>query len=652
MSRRLLWSFLLALVAVVSVAGRAPQAPPLADLKTTAEASGFKSTSTYDDVIKFVNAVVAAAPSMMHLTSMGKTAEGRTMPLVVVSPELKDATPAAVRDSGKLRVYIQGNIHAGEVEGKESAQMLLREFAQGKHSDWLQSTVFLINPIYNADGNERFALNNRGVQNGPINGMGIRANSQGYDLNRDHMKLDSPEANGLIKMMVDYDPHVGIDLHTTDGSCMAYMLTYAPPLNPNTSDKIMSVMTKDWFPYITRNVKSKYKMDMFYYGNVEGGDSGCGDTPGEGRMAAPPTVGAAATTGTPAPTGTGRGRGAQGQAAQGQTAQTPAAQPAQAGQTSQGQGQTAPAPAGQGQTAPARGGQTAAPAGGRGQAAAGGATQPGRGQGGGRGGGRGGGLPALDGPAWATFEHVPRFNNNYIGLRNRFALLSEAYAYATFEDRIKATNAFLEQALTFAHENADKLKKATEDADNDSIVGRLQATSSRIKTGDQIEILMGAVVAEKNPVNDATIRTRLDVTIPVKMYDRLWFEPVNTELGGAEYFIPDTLTKALDLLRRHGVQLRQLTQTARGLEQFNIESNTNYQNFQSHNMRRLTGSWVATDPTMTLPPGTWVVRMNQPLARLAFYLLEPMSDDGLVNWNVLDDQLGADVKVYPILRRR
>ena len=61
---------------------------------------------------------------------------------------------------------------------------------------------------------------------------------------------------------------------------------------------------------------------------------------------------------------------------------------------------------------------------------------------------------------WGTFEHVPRFHNNYVGLRNRFALLSEAYAYATFEDRIKATNYFVEEALAFAHQHADRIKKA------------------------------------------------------------------------------------------------------------------------------------------------------------------------------------------------
>jgi hypothetical protein len=41
--------------------------------------------------------------------------------------------------------------------------------------------------------------------------------------------------------------------------------------------------------------------------------------------------------------------------------------------------------------------------------------------------------------------------------------------------------------------------------------------------------------------------------------------------------------------------------------------------------------------------------MNQPLSRLAFYLLEPESEDGVVAWNVLDKYFG-DGKYYPILK--
>ena len=74
--------------------------------------------------------------------------------MVVVGTGLKDGSPASVRATNRLRVHIQGNIHAGEVEGKEAAQVLLREFAMGQHADWLKTMVFLITPIFNADGNE------------------------------------------------------------------------------------------------------------------------------------------------------------------------------------------------------------------------------------------------------------------------------------------------------------------------------------------------------------------------------------------------------------------------------------------------------------------------------------------------------------------
>jgi hypothetical protein len=51
---------------------------------------------------------------------------------------------------------------------------------------------------------------------------------------------------------------------------------------------------------------------------------------------------------------------------------------------------------------------------------------------------------------------------------------------------------------------------------------------------------------------------------------------------------------------------------------------------------------------VTLAPGTVVVAMDQPLARLIFTLLEPRSDDGFVNWNVLDPEIAKGS--FPILR--
>jgi hypothetical protein len=143
---------------------------------------------------------------------------------------------------------------------------------------------------------------------------------------------------------------------------------------------------------------------------------------------------------------------------------------------------------------------------------------------------------------------------------------------------------------------------------------------------------------------------RKDVVRTEPMIDMMWFDPTATEIAPVEYYVPASATRALELLRAHGIRMRQTQRVTGGVERFAIESNTNYQNFEGHNMRRLEGKWhPSAEPIM--PAAMWIVPMNQPLARLAFYLLEPTSDDGLVNWNALDDVL-KDAVTYPILRKR
>jgi Zinc carboxypeptidase len=554
-------ALILFVCAVTVLATHAQPKPSIAELKTTPESTGYKSTSTYDDVVKFMKAVDDASPLIFY-TTYGTTTEGRAMPMAVVGAGLKDPSAASVKASGKLRVHIQANVHAGEVEGKEATLVLLREFAIGEHQDWLQSMVFLVTPDYNADGNEKFALTNRQRQNGPINGMGTRANAQNLNINRDYMKLDTPEAKAFVKLWNDYDPQVGFDLHTSDGSAHGYLLTYSPPLNPDTSPTIMKIMTDEWFPFVTKNMKAKHQWDSFYYGNAS--------TPGGGRG--------------------GRGRGGRGDAgaASGATPPPPPPPP-----------------------------QPAAPAGPR---------------------------------EWRTFEHVPRFHNNYVGLRNRFALLSEAYAYATFEDRIKATNYFMEEALNFAHQNAARLKKAVAEADHERVVGVMEATTAKLKKGGMVEILMGEVEDEKNPLNGALMNRRKDVVKPEQMVDMMWFEPATAETVPSAYYVPAAATKAIELLKAHGIQMKAVAQPVKGVEQFAIDTSTAGQIFEGHAMRKVEGKWQAA-AEVTVPKGAWEVPMTQPLARLAFYLIEPASDDGLVNWNFLDDEL-KDARVYPILRKK
>ena len=243
------------------------QSSSLATLQTRAERSDFTETSRYDDVLAFLNVVDQASP-LVHITSFGYTFEGRSLPLAVVG-KIADARVATVRASGKLRVYIQANIHAGEVEGKEAALALVRDLARGQHASWLDAMVLLVNPIYNADGNEKVTLTSRGFQHGPVGGQGTRPNAQGLNINRDNMKLDTPEARSMVRLLNDFDPHVLIDLHTTNGSRHAYHLTYETPNNPAV-DGALASESRAWMASVREAIKKRDGWDFHAYGNVSG----------------------------------------------------------------------------------------------------------------------------------------------------------------------------------------------------------------------------------------------------------------------------------------------------------------------------------------------------------------------------------------------
>ena len=254
--------------AVAQLAAKAPVPKGLLrSLTTRPERSNYNETSRYDDVVKFMEAVAAAAPRTVHLATFGYSFEGRPLPLAVVG-RVRDASPEAVTSSGKTRIYIQGNIHADEVEGKEACLELLRALGAGEHAEWLDSMVLLIGPIYNADGNEAITVKNR--YNSPVGGVGQRANRQtpiNLDLNRDFMKLDSPEARSFAFLMQRYDPHIVLDLHTTDGSIHGYRVTYAPPLHPATAPGLVELARRELLPAVTKEVKARYGWDYYYYGN-------------------------------------------------------------------------------------------------------------------------------------------------------------------------------------------------------------------------------------------------------------------------------------------------------------------------------------------------------------------------------------------------
>lgn len=232
---------------------------------TIPEKSHFKKTSTYSDVISFIKQLNADFPNKMKLKYFATTTEGKKIPLVILSEE-GITEPREARVFDKPPVLIMANIHAGEIEGKESTQMLMRDILVNGRTDLLKNQTVLIIPIFNCDGNDKMTAGNR-RDNGPEL-AGERKNGQGYDLNRDFLKLESPEVKGLVTEIFNkWDPVLFVDMHTTNGSYHQEPVTYAPSLTPEGDQSLTNYMWDSAFPAISKILKNKYGIDSIPYGN-------------------------------------------------------------------------------------------------------------------------------------------------------------------------------------------------------------------------------------------------------------------------------------------------------------------------------------------------------------------------------------------------
>jgi hypothetical protein len=224
-----------------------------ADLQITPEKSNFEKTSTHADVMAFLDAIRNKSP-YIQVSTLGKSPAGKDIPLVILSkPAVQNAAEA--KASGKPVIYVQGNIHGGEVEGKEVAMMLMRDILLGNQSSLLDHQIILFVPMYNTDGNDKMAKGLRPSQeNSPLE-TGERENGQGLDLNRDGIKAEAPETRALLSMINTWDPQLSVDLHTTNGTWHGYSLTWAPSYLYAGESATYQFTNNTMLPFITEKVK-------------------------------------------------------------------------------------------------------------------------------------------------------------------------------------------------------------------------------------------------------------------------------------------------------------------------------------------------------------------------------------------------------------
>ena len=195
--------------------------PPSDPWVTPAESTGFRRTPSYDETVAWLRRL-ASATRQIRLVSLGRSAEGRELWMVVASAN-GATTPAELSANGRPTLLAQAGIHAGEIDGKDAGLMLLRDLTVGKRRDLLQVANLLFVPILNADGHERVERYGRINQRGPEN-AGWRTTATNLNLNRDYTKLDAPETRAIVAALNAWDPELYLDLHVTDGGDYQYDL--------------------------------------------------------------------------------------------------------------------------------------------------------------------------------------------------------------------------------------------------------------------------------------------------------------------------------------------------------------------------------------------------------------------------------------------
>lgn len=481
---------------------------------TKAERTNFIETARYEETLGFCRQLEKAS-SWIKIISIGKSGEGRDIPMIVVSKD-KIFDPKKTYRSNKTVVLIQNGIHPGEIEGKDASLMLLRDIViTKKYPHLLDNTILLILPIYNVDGHERFSPYNRINQNGPSQ-MGWRTNATNLNLNRDYMKADAPETRAFLKMFSTWLPDFFIDVHTTNGADYQYALSYAIDNSENMHQAIRTWINDDFIKNVFTTMESSgYPLVpyVWFRDNKE------------------------------------LKKGIQGGVA------------------------------------------------------------------------------------------PPRFSNGYTSLQNRPALLIETHMMKDYKTRVEGVYHFLLTILEKFHSDNGQLKKAVRYADEQTINGAISPFPIRFETNadaDSINFLGYQAVVESSEISGTNwIRWSnepLKITVP-------WFNKTKVKTAiepPVAYLIPQQWLSVIDVLKYHGIEVERLKQPVEVDAEVYRFSDAKWQEKPYEGRHPLSYNVEKSTEKRKIPAGTFLVRLNQRLAKVVIHLLEPEAPDALSAWGFFD----------------
>ncbi|MGH9777945.1 MAG: M14 metallopeptidase family protein [Candidatus Acidiferrales bacterium] len=301
MRRQFVFILILMLSSVAVAAADDPLAPSSTydpSVPTPESVLGYRvgeSFTPYHDLERYYQAL-AAASHRVRLEPYGKTHEGRTLYLVIVSTaenlarldEIRAATAKladprtttpteaqALAASTPATVWLSYNVHGNEAVSSEAALQVAYELAASQDArvlDWLQHAVILLDPLLNPDGHERYVQFFRSTLGKNPNPdrfaaehqerwPGGRTNHYLFDLNRDWAWQSQPESRARVRAYRQWNPQVHVDFHEMGADSTYY---FAPPAEP-VHDTIAALLKKGFDLYGQGNAAAFDRYGFRYY---------------------------------------------------------------------------------------------------------------------------------------------------------------------------------------------------------------------------------------------------------------------------------------------------------------------------------------------------------------------------------------------------